>query len=59
MRGFVSIYVLAEQFHISRGTVSNIWKGIPNAGKAIYNPRSAGSPTRVSLPEAHSYQAAL
>jgi len=41
MRGFVSVYVLAEQFHISRGTVCNIWKGVPNAGKAIYNPRAA------------------
>lgn len=40
MRGVVSVYVLAEQFHISRGTVSNIWRGVPNAGKAIYNPHS-------------------
>lgn len=38
MRGLASIYVLAEQFHIFRGTVSNIWRGVPDAGKAIYNP---------------------
>ncbi|AVJ30190.1 hypothetical protein [Achromobacter spanius] len=35
MRGFVSVYVLADQFQVSRGTISNIWKGLPNAGRAI------------------------
>ncbi|WP_417219023.1 hypothetical protein [Achromobacter spanius] len=35
MRGLVSVYDLAEQFGISRGTVSNIWRGVRNAGRAI------------------------
>lgn len=35
MRGFVSVYDLADQFHLSRGTICNIWKGLPNAGRAI------------------------
>ncbi|WP_348995946.1 hypothetical protein ABFG95_12050 [Achromobacter sp. HNDS-1] len=41
MRGVVTVYALAEQFHISRGTVSNIWRGVPNAGRAIPNTRVA------------------
>ena len=35
MRGFVSVYDLAAQFHVSRGTICNIWKGVRNAGRAI------------------------
>jgi hypothetical protein len=35
MRGLISVYDLAEQFHISRGTVSNIWRGVRNAGRSI------------------------
>ncbi|MGE8627680.1 hypothetical protein [Achromobacter denitrificans] len=35
MRGVVSVYVLAAQFHRSRVTICNIWKGLPNAGRAI------------------------
>lgn len=35
MRGTVNVYDLAEQFHVSRGTICNIWKGKRNAGRAI------------------------
>lgn len=41
MRGAVSVYGLANQFHVSRGTISNIWAGKPNAGQAAKRLRSS------------------
>lgn len=35
MRGTLTVYELAEYFHLSRGTISNIWSGSPTAGRSI------------------------
>lgn len=35
MQGVLGVYDLAAQFGVSRGTISNIWKGRSNAGKRV------------------------